>query len=607
VAGVDQPDVLGAAAVVDGEQVATGEREDGVDAAGAQPSRNQMPGIDCNCSLNAHGRSIIAAMSNTAETQVLIAGAGPIGMTAAIELARRGIACRIVDPLVQPRQYAKAVGVQPRTLEVFEGMGVLRRILDAAVLMRGQIVYVNGERVTQLDFTLPDDVPFGFIAIPQYATEAILRDELAMHGVRVQRGVGVSGFEQDADGVTTTLIGETGEQTVRAGYLVGADGAHSAVRKALGLTFEGGAFEEQYMLGDVEVDWSMPRGYGVRSMHQIDGKTDDALVCIPLPQTDARRASADRRRSRYRMSMLVPDELSDGDTPQLPHIQAVLDRLSPEPTTARNLRWSSVFRISHRIVDAYGKGRVFIAGDAAHIHPPTGAQGMNTGIQDAHNLAWKLALALAGHAAPGLLESYDAERRPVGEEVVGRTVRSAREGIGADSTDIGYIIRREAQLLVNYAGSPIVAGAAGPATSAGAGAGGRAPDATGLTRDAVTGPMRLFSLLGRREHTMLLYAPEGPVDVATYERAAAAAIDAAHGRMDVYLIAAPGADIPVAGLPVIRDADGDFATAYVPAGPSAYIVRPDGYLSVAGSRVDPDELVAHLRATFARRGTGGAG
>ncbi len=529
-------------------------------------------------------------MTNSSETQVLIAGAGPIGMTAAIELARRGIDCRIIDPLLEPPQYAKAVGVQPRTLEVFEGMGVLRRILDAATLMRGQIVYVNGERVTQLDMTLPDDVPFGFIAIPQYATEAILRDELAMHGLQVQRGVAVTGFEQDADGVTATLAGDAGEQTVRAAYLVGADGAHSAVRKALGLTFEGAAFEEQYMLGDVEVDWSLPRGYGVRAMHQTDGKTDDLLVCIPLPG-----------RGRYRLSMLVPDELSapvtagvahgfEGDRkPELGHIQAVLDRLSPEPTIARNLRWSSVFRISHRIVNAYGKGRVFVAGDAAHIHPPTGAQGMNTGIQDAHNLAWKLALALAGHAAPGLLESYDAERRPVGEEVVGRTVRSAREGISADSTDIGYVIRREAQLLIDYAGSPIVA----------PGAGGRAPDATGLTRDAVTEPVRLFSLLGRREHTTLLYAPDGPVDVATFERAAAAAVNAAHGRMDVYLIAAPGADVTATGLPLIRDTAGEFARAYTPTGPSAYIVRPDGYLGLAGSGVDPNQLVAHLGATFA--------
>ena len=148
-----------------------------------------------------------------AQTQVLIAGAGPIGLTAAIELARRGIACRIVDPLLEPPQYAKAVGVQPRTLEVFEGMGVLRRILDAAIQMRGQIVYVNGEQVAQLDLPVPADVPFGFIAIPQYATERILREELAMHGVQVERGVRLAGFEQDADGVTATLSGADGEQT----------------------------------------------------------------------------------------------------------------------------------------------------------------------------------------------------------------------------------------------------------------------------------------------------------------------------------------------------------------------------------------------------------
>src|SRR5437763_2676947 len=214
------------------------------------------------------------------------------------------------------------------------------------------------------------------------------------------------------------------------------------------------------MLGDVEVSWSFPPVFAIRAMHMTDGEIDDVLVCIPLPGE-----------GRYRMSMFVPPELagtqtehgfaSDGPAPTLEHIQAVIDRLAPEPVRARNLRWSSVFSISHRLVDRYAGGRVFLCGDAAHIHPPTGAQGMNTGIQDAHNLAWKLALVLSGHAAPGLLESYDAERRPVGEEVVGRTVRSAREGIGADSTDADYVIRREAQLLINYAGSPIVTGAAG--------------------------------------------------------------------------------------------------------------------------------------------------
>ena len=529
-------------------------------------------------------------------TDVLIAGGGPVGLTAAIELARRGVNLRIVDPIAEPPQYAKAVGLQPRTLEVFEGMGIANPILDAAIQMLGQFVYVNGEMAAQVEFGTPADVPFGFTAIPQYATERILRDALAAHGVQVERGVRLTGFEQDADGVTASLDDGGVARTVRAGYLVGADGAHSTVRKALKLSFEGAAFEEQYMLGDVEVDWPPPRGWAVRSMHQVDGKTDDLLVCIPLPG-----------RGRYRMSMLVPDDHATGSgqadavthgfegarKPELHHIQAVLDRLSPEPATARNLRWSSVFRISHRIVDSYGRGRVFVAGDAAHIHPPTGAQGMNTGIQDAHNLAWKLALSLSGDAAPGLLDSYDAERRPVGEEVVGRTVRSAREGIGADSDDPDFVIRREAQLLIRYDDSPIVAQAAG----------GRAPDATGLTRDAVTNPIRLFSLLGRRDHALLLYAGASATDddVCAFERVADAAVAAAHGRIQVYLIASPAADVGATVLPLIRDSADDFARMYSADTAAVYVVRPDGYLSYTSPSVDADDLVTHLASTFGAR------
>ncbi|MFE6922229.1 FAD-dependent monooxygenase [Nocardia sp. NPDC057663] len=534
------------------------------------------------------------------DTEVLIVGAGPVGSAAAVELVRRGVRCRIVDALASPPRYAKAVGIQPRTLELFEAMGVLREILDAAIQLRGQLVYVNGVEAGRLELSLPPDVPFGFIGIPQYETERILWQRLASMGTQIERGVTLTGFTQDDDGVDARLRGPDGEHTVRARYLVGCDGAHSTVRKALGLSFEGAAFTEQYMLGDVELDWSQPPGYGVRAMHRTDGVTDDVLVCIPLPG-----------HHRYRVSMRVPPELeiTDGDkvahgisggpAPELSHIQAVLDRLAPEPTTASRMRWSSVFRISHRIVDSYGRARVFVAGDAAHIHPPTGAQGMNTGIQDAHNLAWKLALAVAGVAAPDLLTSYDAERRPVGEEVVGRTVRHAREGIGAGETDPDRVLRREAQLLIDYRDSPIVAesAAGAPAPSAGS----RAPDATGLTRAAVTDSFRLFTLLTGPDHTVLAYV-DGTCDataIDTIEAWVERIRTVTGGRLDTYLVAAPDAVVAQTTLPVIRDRDGDFARRYH-AGPGAvYVVRPDGYLGYAACPVSAHDVTHHLASIFA--------
>ncbi|MEV0032229.1 FAD-dependent monooxygenase [Nocardia sp. NPDC050793] len=532
------------------------------------------------------------------DPEVLIAGAGPVGLTAAIELARRGVTCRIIDAAAEPPRYAKAVGIQPRTLEVFEGMGVLRQVLDSSIELRGQIVYVNGVEVERVALTLPADIPYRFVGLPQYETERILRKRLDATGLHVERGTELTHFEQDDSGVHAVLTDEKGERRVQAQYLIGCDGAHSVVRKGLGLSFEGAAFAEQYMLGDVELDWSLPRGYGVRSMHRTDGVTDDLLVCIPLPGP-----------YRYRVSMLVPEELATAPAtvehgfegshpPELHHIQAVLDRLAPERVTASSLRWSSVFRISHRIVDSYSRARVFVAGDAAHIHPPTGAQGMNTGIQDAHNLAWKLALTLAGIGAPDLLASYDAERRPVGAEVVGRTVRSAREGIGAGEANPGFVIRREAQLLIDYSASPLVSNAS--ADIRGPLPGQRAPDAAGLARDAVAFPIRLFSLLGRTDHTVLIYVDDtaGPESSAAVAALTDAARRAAHGRVDVYLIAAADIEPESSPLPVIRDRDGDFARSYGAKGLCAYVIRPDGYLGFTEHAPTPEDLTKHFASIF---------
>ncbi|MFG3034764.1 FAD-dependent monooxygenase [Streptomyces sp. NPDC048253] len=501
-------------------------------------------------------------MTRTGTADVLIAGAGPVGLSAAAELRRQGVRCRLVDRLPARLPYAKAVGIQPRTLEIWDRMGLSRTVLEAAAVLRGQRIHVNGRERARIELTLPPEVPYAFAALPQYETERLLEEYVAGLGTSVERGTELLSFTQDQDGVTARLRTASGtEEEVRTGYLIGCDGAHSTVRKGLGLAYEGAAFDEEYMLGDVEADWDIPHGYGIRSSHlATDGSTVDLLVCIPLPGP-----------GRYRMSMLVPPELStrtgtdgstpgDGSTPsdgvtpdggltsggsvtsggsrvpgdglahggsgasgdgvahgleggrapELHHLQAVVDRLAPTPAVLSRLRWSSVFRISHRIVDRYADGRVFVAGDAAHIHPPTGAQGMNTGIQDACNLAWKLALVIRGEAGPALLATYDAERRPIGEEVVGRTIRHATRGIEADPDDPRTILLREAQLLVNY---------------------------------------RSRSRSRIRADRDRLYARRRSPDT-----------------------------VPVPVL-VYRDATGEFARLYHPNGPTAYVIRPDGHLA----------------------------
>ncbi|MFF5973519.1 FAD-dependent monooxygenase [Streptomyces sp. NPDC012769] len=595
---------------------------------------------------------------------VLVVGAGPVGLTAAAELRRHGTSVRIVDRLPARLPYAKAVGIQPRTLEVWDRMGCVRAALEAAVPLRGQLVYVDGVERARIELSLPDEVPYGFAALPQYETERILEEFLGRFGTGVERGTELVGFAQDEVGVTARLVrtdpvdvadsvgatdavgvaGATGtappvEEEVRCSFLVGCDGAHSTVRKGLGLSFEGGAFPEAYMLGDVEVDWDLPAGYAVRSTHHgVDGAGaagagDDVLMCVPLPG-----------RGRYRVSMRVPPEpsaagrpegtpagggsgsdgvahgLDGGRGPGLGDIQAVLDRLSPRPVTASALRWSSVFRISHRLVDRYGRGRVFVAGDAAHIHPPTGAQGMNTGIQDAYNLAWKLSLAVTGRASAGLLASYDAERRPVGEEVVGRTVRHAKEGgVRADPADPATALLREAQLLVGYRGSPVV-GDAGPAADDGAGprAGDRAPDCAGLTTELASWPLRLYDVLRGRGHVLLLCPgagrPHAPTADALSELAARAvalsggaveacavlpgdAKDAADGA------GADGSALDGSGparLPAYRDSRGEFARRYAVRGPTALLVRPDGYLGARLAPSDTAALDAYLTGVFGR-------
>lgn len=572
------------------------------DDAGAHTAAVPMPAAaDPAGGVRAPGRPV----------EVLVVGAGPAGLTHAIELARRGIAVRIVDKRPQASTQAdKAIGIHCRTMEIWEDQGIVTEAMDAGIWLHGQTVFVNGEQTHQVDWSGLDELPYAHLGLPQYDTERILGAKLASLGVAVERGVELVGFTQDDDGVTAQLRSAAGEvETTPAQYLVGCDGAHSAVRSGLGLAFEGGLsmFPQLFMLGDVDVDWDLPAGHLVRFVRIEGDDFTGMLVCVPL-----------KGRNRYRIATLAPERWQEAvgsgavpagfwqeyEPPTLADLQAAIDDLGPPGTTASNLRWSSIFRIKHGIVDRYREGRVFVAGDAAHLHPPAGGQGMNTGIQDAWNLGWKLALVVRERGAPGLLESYEAERRPAGKMIVDRAVAIAfTDEMDMDDEKAQFLL--EMQMTMNYAGSPLVGEAAPGGFPTGPEPGHRAPDVQGLRRFGVSHPLRLFDLTRGTRSTLLLHADAGASEeqLLGLEKLAVGVRQQSRGEVTTYLLVAPGTPAPlVVDLPVIADPDGAFAAAYgvTGAGTAAYLVRPDGHVGFRTRPVNEAALVLHLAGVFAQ-------
>jgi 2-polyprenyl-6-methoxyphenol hydroxylase-like FAD-dependent oxidoreductase len=541
-----------------------------------------------------------------ADTDVLVVGAGPVGLMLAGELGRHGVRCQIVDRLAARADACKAIGVQPRTLEIWEDAGVVTPMIDAGIWLKGQQLFVNGQ-ATKTGLAYIPEVPYQFLGLPQYETERLLEEHLATFGTTIRRGVELRQFREDADGIIATLATTAGgTEEVRARYLAGCDGAHSAVRHGLGLAFDGDAYGEAYMLGDVEVDWVLPDGYAYRFVHVAGGKTDDFLVAVPLPG-----------RRRFRMSMFAPPALAspasgdavehgfllDRPPPTLAQLQEGVDRLAPPGARLQTLRWSSFFRISHRLVPRYQVGRAFLAGDAAHIHPPTGGQGMNTGLQDAYNLAWKLALAVQGVASSDLLDSYHAERQPVGQEVVSRTDRYARaQREGQPPSDRDFL-RDDSMLYLGYRDSAWVGEdlAAPDLLVDGPRPGDRAPDVRGLRREGIGFPLRLFDLLRGPRHTLLLYA-DGSLTAderADLARAAALTTERARGRTAIYAVVGPGAEPDdFRELHPVQDPAGTFRQAYGADTPCLFLIRPDGYVGYRAAPIRPTALAAYLDRIF---------
>jgi 2-polyprenyl-6-methoxyphenol hydroxylase-like FAD-dependent oxidoreductase len=498
-------------------------------------------------------------MNNCANISVLIVGAGPTGLALACVLARRGVTFRIIDKTAEYFAGSRGKGLQPRSLEVLEDLGIIDRILANGrfhLPFRGYDgATVLGDHDMHADRVPTPDVPYASpLIVPQWRVEEILRERLAEFGGRVELATELIGFEQNIDCVTATLSRTDGTEQLVAGYLVGADGGHSLVRKALGVGFEGETWKDERMLvGDVQVD-----GLDREHWHSWPKHAGGWVALCPLPSTNSFQFQA----------QIAADE---PDEPTLRRFQEIIDERSGQPgIRLHDATWLSLYRANVRMVDRYRIGRVFLAGDAAHVHSPAGGQGMNTGIQDAYNLGWKLGEVLAG--APGeLLDTYEEERLPVAASLLGITTKLHRAAFTGKLSDH----RRgpeTLQLGINYRGSSLARDERdSPALVQ---AGDRAPDAP--CHDSAGKPIRLFDLFRGPHFTLLAFCP-GEVTQAITQ--------CLGSSVHAYIViraeqpagnAAPGAGI----VDTIADTAGHAYRAYDVEAGALVLIRPDGYLGL---------------------------
>lgn len=342
---------------------------------------------------------------------VLVIGAGPVGMTMANELAIQGVDFRIIDKLPERSDKSRALAVHSRTLELLSRHGKIDELMAHSQKINGNQLYINRKLMDGLNVfgsrpAKPDTQYPGAFSISQVNTEGFLEDRLTERGITVERPVTVKSVVQDADVATAILIKEDGsEETVRAKYVVGCDGAHSVVRHSMDVKFEGDAYKQEYITADTMFDWE---GHGDK-MHLMIG--EGLLVMIPLGP------------DRARIIVSRPTQMDSHELPTLDDFQKALEQRLPadEKPRLHDPKWLAVYHLHHRCSTKYRDGRLFVAGDAAHIHSPVGGQGMNTGIQDSINLGWKLARVLQGEKPDAFLDTYHEERWPVGQHLVTQT------------------------------------------------------------------------------------------------------------------------------------------------------------------------------------------
>ncbi|MFZ1220122.1 MAG: FAD-dependent monooxygenase [Chthoniobacterales bacterium] len=512
------------------------------------------------------------------ETEVLIAGAGPVGLALALELQRFGIRFRIVEKKAERSKTSKALGLQPRVSEVFAILGIKAEFGARGF---GDIRAVNfhsgGRKLLRIALRPPvdqagrDATQPQLLIIPQSETEEILERTLAARGNLVERRRELIGFEQNGDRVRALVRSENGvEETVAAQFLVSCEGAHSVVRKQTGFSFAGTTMPMRFLLADVTIDWDRPANEVQVWFHR-----DGVLGALPF--------------GAQKWRLIIECAADAGGEPEevtLSLIQRLVVERMGAGIAIRDPVWLSDFRINARMVDRFRDRRVFVAGDAAHIHSPLGGQGIATGIQDASNLAWKLAAVLRNGAPDLLLDTYEEERKPIARAVLRGTtaasrlvfamnpiLRFVRERIVFPVLGTAFVQRRlftkVSQLELKYRGRLTELSSGGAFIRAGD----RAPDVIfrnegrNVSLFELLGEFGLIALLGRGETNEFIMASLAALDIRSF-------IVATGHLEDVY---------------------SDFTRLYGAKGPFLYLIRPDGHVGLFQACVDPASLADYLR------------
>jgi 2-polyprenyl-6-methoxyphenol hydroxylase-like FAD-dependent oxidoreductase len=469
---------------------------------------------------------------------ILIAGAGAAGLTLAIDLARRNVPVRIIDKAEAPFCGSRGKGIQPRTQEILEDLGVLNKVAGRGGRYPPLRVYgSDGARDVTMMESRPETPaePYGDpLMLPQGLTEGILRERLAELGVAVEFGTELVRFEAKEQALEATTNTDAGSQTASYSYLIGADGGSSSVRKSLGIGFPGETLSVRAVVADLVIE-----GLERNVWHTWNAQDRSRMIALcPLAGTEL-----------FQLQAALPLE-SEADICDTGLAAMIAARTGRDDLRLREVRWRSAFQPSARLADRYRVGRVFLAGDSAHVHPPTGGQGLNTSIQDAYNLGWKLAAVLNG-APETLLDSYEQERRPIAADVLALSTRLLHSGERRRG-------RENHELDLAYCDSPLTLEARKRRGSLAAGA--RAPDAP--CRGAGGKATRLFDVFRGPQATLLGYE------------------------------VGPEATVPCAGLQVRRigkggdllDDGGHICKAYDLEPGDWVLVRPDGYVgAIVGS------------------------